>query len=268
MRFLLTILLATAAAWVPAAAAVPAAKQPVKVGIEEHLGRQIPADLTFRDEGGQPVKLISLVKKPTILALVYFECPGICTPVLTSMAEVFGQVGLKPDRDYNVVTVSFNPEDTPSLAREKKANYMNLVKGGFPSQSWRFLTGDKKNIDRLCDTVGFRYQKDGDQFLHAASLFVLSPKGKITRYLYGTDYLPFDVKMALVEAGEGRTGPTINKMLRYCFAYDPAGRRYVLRATQIGATAILLAVVGFLVYVGASGKKRRESSGTEADSGS
>lgn len=257
MRLILTNLIAICACFCyPAQAAVDVASKPVKVGIEEHLGRAVPSDITLRDEGGQPVKLRSLITKPTILSLVYFECPGICTPVLTSMAEVFGQLDLRPDRDYNVITVSFNPNDTPSLARDKKSNYLNLVKGEFPSQSWRFLTGDKQSIDRLCSAVGFRYQQDGDQFLHAAALFIVSPKGKITRYLYGTDYLPFDLKMALIEAGEGRTGPTINKMLKYCFSYDPQGRRYVLRATQLGATAIILAMACFLVYLGASGRRR------------
>lgn len=255
----------------PAAARVadPAGEAAPKVGIVEHLGDTLPADLTFRDEDGREVRLGDLVDRPTVLSLVYYSCPGICTPLLTGLAEVLNLLDLRPGQDFRVVTISFDPADTPKLAAEKKKNYLNLIdKREFPEEAWSFLTGDQEQIDAITEAVGFRYEKQGKDFVHAAAIYVISPKGKIVRYLYGTTFLPLDLKLALTEASQGRVGPTINKILLFCFNYDPDGRKYVLNTTRIAGTAVLLTALAFVIYLGASSRRRAAADGESKDHGS
>ncbi len=247
----------------------PAGEGAPKVGIVEHLGELVPLDLTFRDESGREVRLGDLVDRPTVLSLVYYSCPGICTPLLTGLSETLNLMDLRPGRDYRVVTISFDTTDTPKLAAEKKKNYLHLIdRREFPGEAWSFLTGDQEQIDAITEAVGFRYEKQGRDFVHAAAIYVISPKGKIVRYLYGTTFLPLDLKLALTEASQGRVGPTINKILLFCFNYDPDGRKYVLNTTRIAGTAVLLTALAFVIYLGASSRRRAAADGESKDHGS
>ncbi len=267
----LAVLLVLAAALSPAAARVagPPEQSAPQVGITEHLGDTVPLELRFRDEAGQEVRLGDLIDRPVVLSLVYYSCPGICTPLLTGVAEVLNLMDMRPGRDYRVITISFDPSDTPKLAAEKKKNYLHLIdRREFPEEAWSFLTGSQEEIDAITRAVGFGYEKQGRDFVHAAAIFVLSPKGKIVRYLYGTSFLPLDLKLALTEASQGRVGPTINKILLYCFNYDPDGRRYVLNTTRIAGTAVLLTALAFVIYLGASSRRRAAADGEGNDHGS
>jgi protein SCO1/2 len=173
------------------------------------------------------------------VTFVYYRCPGICSPLLSEVAKMIDKMDLEIGKDYQVFTLSFDPAEKPEMASEKRQNYLTELKKKIDPAGWRFFTGDSADIRRLTDAAGFYYQRSGRDWVHAATLIVLSPSGKITRYLYGIQHLPFDVKMAVVEASEGRTGPTIAKVLRFCYAYDPEGRTYALAVTRIAGVAVL-----------------------------
>lgn len=229
-----------------------------QIGIYEKLDEHIPKDLQFVDERGDTINLISLVNKPTVLVLVYFTCPGICSPLLDGVADVIGKMDLELGKEYEVVTVSFNEDETWQLARDKKKNYTQQIKKEVDTTAWHWLTGDSINIARLVNSVGFKFKREGVDFIHAASLIALSPEGKVTRYLYGTYFLPFDLKMAMVEASKGQSGPTINKVLRYCFSYDPEGKKYVFNITKVTATIVLFFAFSLLIYLLLSRRKSKK----------
>ena len=221
-----------------------------EVGIDEKLGQTIALDTVLRDEGNQPVTLRALIDKPTILSLNYFRCAGICTPQLSGMVDVFDQTQAEPGKAFQVITVSFDPRDTPEIAAQKKENYLREFKRPFPQAAWRFLTGDAAATKALADSVGFKFKPQGDDFIHPAALYFLSPKGEITRYMYGVTYLPADLQMAVQEAARSEARPTINKWLNICFNYDPVGRKYVFSTTRTAAMIIIFgAVIFFLVLV-------------------
>jgi protein SCO1/2 len=227
-----------------------------KAALDEQLGKYIPLDAEFYNEQGQKVKLREIIKKPTILTLVFYECKGICTPLLTELAKNINELDLKLGQDYQIVTVSFDPEETPSLASSKKANYIKLLNNKPPDDAWQFLVGDSANIYSLTNSVGFYFFKEEDQFVHPGTLIFISPDGKITRYLLGIEYLPFNIKMALIEAGEGRVGPTIAKLIKFCYAYDPEGKTYALNITRIAGIITLIAVGIFIIFLVAKPKKK------------
>jgi len=219
------------------------------VGIYEKLDTTLPANVQFYNEQGELVTLVSLIDKPTVLVLVYYTCPGICSPLLDGIADVITRMDLTLGEDYQVITISFNPEETPELARDKKVNYVKQVKKEINEDAWMWLTGDSANIYALTNTIGYHFIKQGQDYIHAAAIMAISPDGKVTRYLYGTYVLPFDLKMAIAEASAGRSGPTINKVLRYCFSYDPQEKSYVLNITKITATLIFFFVGIFFIYL-------------------
>ncbi len=232
-----------------------------EIGIDEKLGQTIPLDATFINEQGQQVVLKDLVgNKPFLLSLNYYHCPGICDKQLSGIADVLDNVELEPGKDFNVITISFDPTDTPSLAIEKRLTFLAMMKRKVPVTSWHFLTGTKENIAKIVNAVGFQYKKatPGDYYLHSAALMAISPDGKIARYLYGLDYLPFDLQMALTEASHGKTGPTINKVLQYCFSYEPQGRRYAFNIIRIGGICTLIFGLGFLTIVLVMTRKKRK----------
>lgn len=227
-----------------------------KLGIYEKLDEYVPDSVYFYNESGELVNFKSLIDKPTIVTLVYFTCPGICSPLLDGIADVIGKLDLVLGTDYQVLTISFNEDETTELAVSKKKNYVAQVKKDIDESHWKWMTGDSANIHRLTNSLGYQFKREGKDFVHAAAIMVLSPEGKITRYLYGTYFLPFDVKMALVEAAEGRSGPTINKILNYCFSYDPEGKKYVFNITKVAGTIILVFAVGLLIYLILSKRKK------------
>lgn len=235
-----------------------AQEEDLEVSISEHLSDTIPSGLTFTNDKNQTVELKSLIKLPTILVLVYYDCPGICPTILSSVSTVVEQLDLTLGKDYQIVTVSFNSMDTPEASIQKKSTFLRK-KSLLSEKDWAYLTGDSANIYGLTKAVGYNFKQTGNDFMHPSCIIILSPEGKITRYLYGTSYLPFDVKMALIEAKKGQARPTINRILEYCFAYDPDGRRYTLQVTKISATIIIFfAVVLFIYLLIRSNRKKRK----------
>ncbi len=221
----------------------------IEVGIIEKLGDYIPTDVFFYDETGDSVALKDLIDKPTILSFVYFRCPTICPRMLAELSLLLEKIDLTPGTDFNLITISFDPTDTPANAADKKMNFMKSIQRPIPETAWRFLTGDINNIARITEAVGYRFKKDRQDFIHPSGIIALAPDGKIIRYIMGLSYLPFDVKMALIEAAEGRVGPTINKVLLYCFSYDPQGRTYAMNVTKITGTIILFLVAVFAIFL-------------------
>jgi protein SCO1/2 len=189
------------------------------------------------------------VDKPTVLTLNYFSCAGICTPLLNGVSDVLNQVQAQPGQDFQVLTVSFDPKDTPEIAQQKRANYLKEIKRPIAPSAWRFLTGPEAATRALCDAVGFKFKAQGDGFIHAGAIMLLSPGGKVTRYIYGTSYQPADLQMAILEAARGETRPTINQWLQFCFSYDPAGRSYVFDVTKAAAAATILLALGFGAFL-------------------
>jgi protein SCO1/2 len=229
-----------------------------QVGIDEKLGQTISNDITLIDESGNSVKLKDIIdnSKPVILSLVYFRCPGICSPLLSGVAETIGKMDLVAGHDYKIVTVSFDPTENYVMAAEKKKNYFKIIRNKIiPSDAWIFYTADSANIARLTDAVGFRYIKQGEDFIHSGVLTMLSPNGKVVRYLYGTDFNPFDMKMAIIEASEGKVGSTIAKVMTLCFSYDPEGRKYALNITRIAGGGVILFILGFVIFLRVMKKK-------------
>lgn len=227
----------------------------VEIGIVEKLGDTLPLDLTFYNEKNDTVTLGSLISKPTILSFVYFDCPGLCSPLLDGIADVVSKMDLALGKDYNMVTISFNTKDTPEKARVKKLNFIQKIKEN-DRVNWTYLTGDLENIQKITEAAGFRYKPMGVDFAHPATIIILSPKGKITRYLYGVTFLPFDVKMAIAEAEQGFTRPTRSKILQYCFGYDTVTRSYTLQFTRLIGTFMLLAAVFFALFIFITSRKK------------
>lgn len=219
------------------------------IGIDEKLGQPIPLDLTFQDEEGNPVTLKQLIRRPTVLVPVYFSCPNVCGFLLFNLAGVINKLSSDPGKDYQVLTFSFDETEKPDLALEKKKMYLKMIEKSFPKEAWRFLTGDQKNIQQLTEAIGFHFRREGRDFSHPVSLVVLSSEGKISRYIYGTEFLPFDLKMALLEASEGKVGPTLSKVLRFCFHYDPHGRKYVFNTLKVTGIATLLFALSFILFL-------------------
>ena len=213
----------------------------MEIGITEHLDEYLPMDIMLIDESENTTSLEKLIDKPTIINLVYYRCPGICSPLMEGLADVMGKVKLELGKDYQVLTISFDPRESIELAHRKKNNYLNLMSQPESARThWKFFVSDSANIARLTDAVGFRYKKAGNDFLHAATIVIVSPDGKITRYLNGTFFLPFEITMAITEASEGISAPTANRILQFCFAYDPVGQRYVMSMTRVGFIVIML----------------------------
>lgn len=240
-----------------------AAAQPFtnkEVGIDEHLGDTIPLNLTFVNEKGDTVTLKQLVNKPTVIAPVYFDCPGICSRLLEGVANVIEETNIVLGKDYDVITFSFNDIDTPEKARMKKVNFITNLSDE-EAQSWHFLTGDSTVIVPLLNSIGYKIRIAGLDFIHPSAIVIVSPEGKITRYLYGLKFLPFDLKMAVVEAQQGIARPTANRILEFCFSYEPEGRRYTLEVTKLAGIFTLLVLAVFLLTL--LFRRRKASKKTE-----
>ncbi|MHB1049627.1 MAG: SCO family protein [Bacteroidota bacterium] len=231
------------------------AERKIEIGIDEKIGQTIPLDLTFFNEKGYQVTLKDIVKKPVILNFVYYRCPGICSPILTELTSIVNFMDLEIGKDYQIITISFDEREKPELASAKRESYFNLLKKNIPDESWTFLTGDSATIRTLTDAAGFMFKREGNDFIHSGAIIAVSTDGKIARYLNGTKYLPFDVKMAITEAAEGRTGPTITKILSYCYTYNPDGQKYVFNVTRVAGAVIIFFAVVFVVYISVKPKK-------------
>jgi protein SCO1 len=217
-----------------------------EIGIEEKLNTIIPENIQLYDEHFQLVDLKKMIDKPTIVSFVYYRCPGICSPLMAGMADAMDHTDMLLGKDYQAFTISFDPAETMDLGLKKKINYLHEMKNTQAQENWRFFVGDSANIAKATAAFGFNYKKVGNDYIHAAAIMIVSPDGKITRYLYGTSFLPFEVKLALIEASKGQSGPTINKVLEYCFSYDPRGQQYVLNVTKVsGSIIIFIALIIF-----------------------
>lgn len=222
-----------------------------EVGVIEKLDQYIPMDAKLINEDGDTVIIGDLIDKPTILNFVYFRCPGICSPLMEGLADAMDGNDLILGEDYQAFTISFDPREGTILGVNKKKNYLNLMKKSEQAKTgWLFFTGDSANISNLTEATGFRYKPTGNDFIHAATLIIVDPKGKITRYLNGIYFLPFELKMALLEASEGKSGPTINRVLQFCYSYDPEGQKYVMNITKVAGTLIIfMGLILFLVLI-------------------
>ena len=226
-----------------------------KVGIDQKLNEQVPLDAVFKDEQGREVRLGQFFKgKPVVIALVYYTCPMLCNQVLNGMLGSFRQVSFNLGEQYEVVTVSFDPKETPDLAAKKKETYIKAYNRASGEAGWHFLTGDEANIKRLTDAVGFRYLWDEQtkQYAHASGIMIATPEGKLARYFYGIDYPPKDVRLALVEASANKIGTPVDQLMLYCYHYDPSTGKYgvvimnIMRVAGI-VTLILMAALFFLL---------------------
>lgn len=226
--------------------------------LDEKLGAKVPLDLTFVDEKGKSVKLSDLIDRPVLLQLVFYQCPQSCNLMMANLASILKSVTFTPGSDFRILTVSFDHEDTPLVASETKSNYMNLLPADFPADEWKYLTGSLTEIKPLTSAVGFRFKRvEQHNFIHPNVLIVLSHDGTVIRYLYGTEYLPFDVSMAITEAAKGTPAVSIKKLLTFCFNYDPKGKKYVFKTFQVSGVLLLLLLGGFFLFVLRKGAKKR-----------
>lgn len=239
---------------------MPAASQPgmpdpnvfEEVGIDQKLGGQIPLDLRFRNEKGEIVTLTDYFgSKPVIVSLVYYNCPMLCTQILNGMVETFRIINFTAGQEFEVVTVSIDPSESPFLADEKKAGYIEQYARAGSDRGWHFLTGDQQSITRLADAVGFRYVYDRQtkQYAHASGIMVATPEGKLARYLYGIEYVAKDLTFSLMEASDNKIGSPVEKLLLLCYHYDPATGKYGLLVTNIlraGGVLVVLLLGGYM----------------------
>jgi protein SCO1/2 len=227
------------------------------VGIEEHLGSTVPLDAAFTLEDGSPTTLGALIRSPTILALVYYKCPNACDYLLTGMASVLKLLPATPGKDYQVITMSIDEHESIADAKSAKKIGLESIEAPFPPDAWRFLTGTEKDIRSVADAVGFHYVRNGADFDHPLGLVILSPKGTIVRYITGTDFLPVDLKMSIMEASTGTIGPTIAKVLRFCFSYDPQNRNFVFNTLKVTGIVTVILASGLVLYLVLASRKRR-----------
>jgi protein SCO1/2 len=225
------------------------------VRIEQKLDQQLPLDLVFRDESGQQVKLGQYFgQKPVVLAFVYYDCPMLCTQVLNGMVTSFRVLPFQIGKEFEVVTVSFDSRETSALATNKKKVYVDYLPEKMrpaAANGWHFLTGDAENIAKLTDAAGFRYHYDEAtrQFAHASGIMLTTPEGKLSRYFYGVEYAPRDLRLGLIESSQNKIGSPVDQLLLYCYHYDPSTGKYgaaVMKIMRIAGVATVLVIVAML----------------------
>lgn len=230
------------------AAAVP--------GFEERLGRSIPLDLQFLDEEGTLRRLGDLAGRPTLLVFQYYECGDACGLLLTNLSLALSRISARPGEEYRVLTVSIDEREGPAQAREKKRPTVAVFDPPIPAGAWRFLTGSRESIHRLADAAGFQYRREGDGWIHPLGLVVLSPAGRIVRYIQGDWFLPADLTFSLLEASTGTLGPTISRVARFCFSVDPTGRKLTFNVLRVGGTVTLAAAAALVLFLVVRSRKR------------
>ena len=217
------------------------------IDVIEQLGDYIPLDTVFINESGEEIVLKDLFQKniPTILTLNYFECPMLCTLVLNGLAESIEKLTLNPGEEYQVITIDINPNESTAFANQKKKNYIAGYNLKNIKNDWHFLTGEQESIKKIADSIGFiyYYDEDRDEYMHPAAISVLDPEGKISRYLYGIQFLAKDLKLSLLEAGQGKIGSTLDKIILYCYHYDPYKNTYTLFATNVMRLGGILTII-------------------------
>jgi protein SCO1/2 len=222
------------------------------VGFDQRLDHPLPLDLPFLDEDGREVRLGTYFhERPVLLAFVYYECPMLCTQVLNGVASVLGTLDETVGRDLDVVAVSIDPRETPVVAAGKKAAYVDRYNRPGSERGWHFLTGPQASVTALTQAAGFRYAWDerSQQFAHASGFVLATPDGRLARYFFGIEYAPRDVRFALMESSAGRIGSLVDRLLLYCYHYDPESGSYAfvaMRAVQVGGAVTLVALLGFV----------------------
>jgi protein SCO1 len=230
--------------------AVPAALR--EIGFDQNLDQPVPLDTTFLDESGRTVRLGTYFgKRPVVLLFAYYDCPMLCTQVINGLASTLAVLSLEPGKDFEIVTVSFDPRDTPATAAAKKAVYLERYKHAGAAEAWHFLTGQPASIARLTKAAGFRYvwDKQTQQFAHPTGVIVLTPDGRLARYLFGIEYGPRDLRYAIVDASEGKVGNAVDALLLYCYHYDPTTGRYgvaIMRVLRLAGRATVFALGTFI----------------------
>lgn len=261
-RALVAVMLLAASAWGQGMSkgimSPPANVRPPRlenVGIEQRLDSQVPPDLAFRDETGRAVKLGDYFgRKPLILNLVYYNCTMLCGEALAGLSSAMRLVKFDVGKEFEVITVSFDPREAPEIAAAKKKDYVKRYGRSGADVGWHFLTGPAESVNALTKAVGFQYQYDPkiNQFAHATAIMVLTPQGRISRYFYGVDFPPKDLRMGLVEASQGRIGNPIDAVLLYCYHYDPATGKYgavIANILRLAAAATILILGGFILIM-------------------
>lgn len=223
------------------------------VDVEQRLNAQVPLDAVFKNENGKEVRIADLLdSKPVILTLVYYECPMLCTQVLNGLVSSLRPITFTAGREFDIITISFDPDESTQLASAKKATYVKQYAREDAKQGWHFLTGDQSSIQKVTSAVGFKYSYDPkiDQFAHASVIMVLTPQGKVARYFYGIDYSSRDLRWALVEASKNKIGTIADKVLLYCFHFDPSLGKYSAHAVnliRLGGVITVLLLGGFIL---------------------
>jgi protein SCO1 len=246
--------------------ALPAVSLPVQdppptgsVGVEERLGSLVPLELTVTAADGRTVHLSEFIDRPTILALVFYRCPDICSPLLMGLSRAIERTETPPGESYRVLVFSFNPDETPTDARHAQTHIQGMFPPPWPDQDWIFAVADSVTIRTLTEAVGFHYKRIGDDFNHPAVVTMLSEQGRIIRYLYGLTFVPFDLRMALLEAAEGRVGASVNRVMLYCFSYDPEGRTYVFNIVKVTGTLIVAMAITLFLFLMILNARRKTS---------
>jgi protein SCO1/2 len=235
------------------ASALPSALR--DIGFDQRLNERLPLDAPFKDETGRDVRLGDFFgTRPVVLAFVYFNCPMLCTQVMSGLTSALGVISLDPGKDYNVVAISFDPSEKPADAAEKKATFVARFHRPADDGGWHFLTGQQPSIARVTKAAGFRYvwDKDTNQFAHPTGIMVVTPDGRLARYMFGIEYGPRDLRLSLVEASQGRIGSVVDTLLLYCYHYDPMTGRYglvVQRTLRIAGAGTVLLIVSFIVVM-------------------
>ena len=234
-----------------------------KVGFDQRLNEQVPLDLPFVDETGKAVKLGDYFgEKPVVLVLAYYRCPMLCTLVLNGLSTAMHELPFAVGKEFNVVTVSFDPRETPELAAKKKKTYVAAYGRPGAAEGWHFLTGKQDAIGRLTDAVGFRYIYDAkqDQYIHTSGIMVLTPHGKISRYFYGIKFPARDLKFGLIEASAEKIGSPTDEVLLYCFHYDPQTGKYsanILAIVRVGGVLTIIGLVGMVWFLVRRERRKR-----------
>ena len=237
----------------PPASSLPAPLR--EIGFDQNLERPLPLDTPFYDEQGRTVRLGDYFgRRPVVLAFVYYDCPMLCTLVLNAMASSLDVLSLQPGSDFEIVTISFDPREKPALAAAKKATYLQRYHRPGAGAAWHFLTGDQPSIERAAKAAGFRYVWDErlKQYAHPTGLIIVTPDGRVSRYLFGIEYGPRDLRLAIVDASAGKVGSKVDAFLLYCYHYDPMTGRYglvIMRVMRIAGAATVLALLGFIAVM-------------------
>ncbi|MGB8490584.1 MAG: SCO family protein [Bacteroidales bacterium] len=252
MRNTLILNLCLCSACLPALAQTSLFDKQMQVGFKEKQGQFVALDTRLVNEAGDTVILGDILKRPTILGLVYYNCTGACSPLMMGMSKFIDAIDLQPGKDYDVFTVSFDPSENIALAREKKASFVGMMEKKADAVNWRFFVSDSLDIAKLASSVGFEYRKVEGQYIHPTGLIALASNGKITRYIRGVDFSPFDVKITLVEAADGKIGPSINRLLSVCYSYSSTGNQYVFDVLKVSAILILFIAVLIFAYLALS----------------